>query len=169
MSNVKRMDIWTVVRTILEKNPGIKGDKLWRKVREKTDLSRSTIYGHLSSFELKDKIYREKGRYWLEKPSKQNTEDVAGYLQLLKQLEEKLGSKVDLAPLRILATGLNGLTRSGARVSKREAEIAKLEIERIIIGTEMQMNEDEYELATGDLLDALGVHLKLAVDSLVKQ
>lgn len=59
------MDIWTVVRTILEKNPGINGGQLWRKVQEKTGLSRSTIYDHLYTFHNQDKIYRKKGRYWL--------------------------------------------------------------------------------------------------------
>lgn len=67
MSNVKRMDIWKVVRTVLEKNPGLKGGQLWRKVRGKTGLSRSTIYYHLESFGMQGKIRREKGRYWLPK------------------------------------------------------------------------------------------------------
>lgn len=64
------MDISTVVRTVLEKNPGMKAKELIAKVREKTGLSRSVVYGHLGSFEVQGKIYREKGRYWLEKPQK---------------------------------------------------------------------------------------------------
>lgn len=70
LSNVKRMDVWTVVRTVLEKSPGIKAKELIRKVREKTGLARSTIYDRMASFELQGKIYREKGRYYLEKPQK---------------------------------------------------------------------------------------------------
>lgn len=64
------MDIWTVVRTVLEKNPSIKAKELIAKVREKTDLSKSTIYDQLASLELQGKFYRDKGRYWLEKPRK---------------------------------------------------------------------------------------------------
>jgi len=64
------MDVWTVVRTILEKNPRIKAKQLIVEVRKKTDLSRSTIYEHLLSLDLQGKIYREKGLYWLEKPEK---------------------------------------------------------------------------------------------------
>lgn len=49
----------------LEKNPGIKAKELITKVRDKTGLSRSTIYSHLESFDLQGKIHRERGRYWL--------------------------------------------------------------------------------------------------------
>ena len=59
------MDIWIVTRTVLEKNPGIRAKSLLEKVEKKTKRSRSTIYEHLNSFELKREIHREKGRYYL--------------------------------------------------------------------------------------------------------
>lgn len=65
LSNVKRMDIWTAIRTILEENPGIKGGQLWKKVREKTGLNRSTIYVHVESLVERGKIFRDKGKYFL--------------------------------------------------------------------------------------------------------
>lgn len=105
----------------------------------------------------------------LEDSSVSVPEDLVGYLQVLEQVDKALGSKADLTSLRVLASGLNDLVRSGVRVSKKEAELTKLKIERIIIGAEMQMKEDEYKLANGDLLDALEIYLKLVVDSLVKQ
>jgi len=65
LSNVKRLDIWTVIRTILEKNPGIRARELIEKMREKTGLSRSTVYAHLYTFHNQGKVHRVKGRYWL--------------------------------------------------------------------------------------------------------
>ena len=65
LSNVERLNIWTVTRTILEKNPGIKSGQLWKKVGEKTGFGRSTIYDDFSSFELQGKLYREKGKCFL--------------------------------------------------------------------------------------------------------
>jgi hypothetical protein len=59
------MDYWTVVRTILEKNPGIRAKELITKLRGRIGLSRSSIYEHLGSLELKGRIEREKGRYYL--------------------------------------------------------------------------------------------------------
>ena len=63
--NVKRMNIWTVVRKILEENPGIKGGQLWKKVGEKTGLSRSTLYVHFDSFIERENIFRDNGKYFL--------------------------------------------------------------------------------------------------------
>lgn len=168
MSNVKTTDLWTTVRTVLEKNPGLSAKYLIKQLRGKTGLSRSTIYEHLSSFELRGRIQREKGKYWLKKPDEENLKDVTGS-QLLKQLEEKLGSKVDLTALRLLVESLTSFMHAGARISSSKAEETKLRIERIINGTEIQVREYDFDLATSDLLDALGVHLKLAVDSLVKR
>ena len=60
------MDFWTVLRTILEKNPGIAAKKLIEKLRGRLHLSRSTIYERLGSLDLQGKIEREKGRYYLK-------------------------------------------------------------------------------------------------------
>jgi len=68
LSNVKRMDIDKSIRTVLKKSPGIQAKFLVKEMREKTGLSRSTIFEHLGSLKLRGKIYCEKGRYWLEKP-----------------------------------------------------------------------------------------------------
>lgn len=68
LSNVKRTDIWTAVRTVLEKNPGLRAKFLIRELREKTGLNRSNIYVHLSSFVDRGEIHRESGCYWLAKP-----------------------------------------------------------------------------------------------------
>jgi len=59
------MDIWTDVQTILEKNPGLRAKYLIQELREKTGLGRSMIYDHLHTFHNQNKIYREKGRYYL--------------------------------------------------------------------------------------------------------
>jgi DNA-binding transcriptional ArsR family regulator len=94
------MNIWTVVRTVLEKNPSIKAKDLIRKVREKTDLSRSTIYGDLFSYEQRGMIYREKGHYWLHKPGSVKREtpeqaeispEAANALVYYRILEKELG------------------------------------------------------------------------------
>ena len=69
LSDGKRMEILTAVRTVLKKSPGIKAKELIRKVHDLTGLGRSTIYEHLFSFVHKGKIYREGSRYWLQKPS----------------------------------------------------------------------------------------------------
>lgn len=49
----------------MEKNPALQSKDLVKKLQKKTGLSRSTIFAHLSSFELKESMYREKGRYYL--------------------------------------------------------------------------------------------------------
>jgi hypothetical protein len=59
------MNIWTAVRTVLEKNPGMRSKHLIEELEKKTGLSRSTIFEHLSSFDLKGEIHREIGRYYL--------------------------------------------------------------------------------------------------------
>ena len=64
------MDVWTVTRTILEKSPGIKRKELLPLVMKKTGLGQSAICEHWTSLEVRGKIYREKGRYYLEAPSK---------------------------------------------------------------------------------------------------
>jgi predicted transcriptional regulator len=169
LSNVKRMNIWTVVRTVLEKNPGIKAKELIKKVRGKTGLSRSTIYEHLNSLVLRGMIYREKGKYWLEKPSDEKYKDATD-IQLLKQLEERLGSELDLTPLRLRAENLNSLVRAGAKISSHEAELNKLEIENTIDLIKMNINGDDPHLSDKyNLLHAVKDHLRLVVDSLVKE
>jgi hypothetical protein len=62
------MDFHTALRTILEKSPGLKAKILVDEVHQKIGLSRSTIYEYLSSLEISDEIYRERGRYWWGKP-----------------------------------------------------------------------------------------------------
>lgn len=62
------MDIWTAIKTILKKSPGIQAKYLVQEVHEKTGLSDSTIKAHLTSFALRGKLYREKWHYWLNKP-----------------------------------------------------------------------------------------------------
>lgn len=59
------MNISDAVRTVLEKNPGMRSKHLIEELEKKTGLSRSTIFEHLSSFEVKREIYREMGRYYL--------------------------------------------------------------------------------------------------------
>jgi hypothetical protein len=89
LSNVKRMDIWTAIRTILEQNPGIKSGQLWRKVREKTGLSRSTLYVHFDSLAERKKICRDKGRYFLP-------EQFEVYIRTKKYPKKRFLSKADL-------------------------------------------------------------------------
>jgi hypothetical protein len=59
------MDFWTVTRTVLEKNPGMKAKLLLMELEKRTELSRSTVYSHLESLVIKEEIFREKGRYYL--------------------------------------------------------------------------------------------------------
>jgi len=80
------MDIEKVIRTVLRISPGIRAKELVARVRAKTDLSRSTIYEHLTTLCRKGKIYREKGRYWLEKPEKLETDDKIKALKLAAKL-----------------------------------------------------------------------------------
>lgn len=65
LSNGKRVDFWTVVRTILEKNPGCRAKKLVAEVRARADRCKSTLYPHLESWILQGKCFREKGKYYL--------------------------------------------------------------------------------------------------------
>jgi len=83
LSNVKRMDIWTVVRTILEKSPRVKAKELILKIKRKTGLSRSTIYEHLLSFVLRGKLCREKGWYWLPKRTRKSSRATLGHSRQL--------------------------------------------------------------------------------------
>ena len=62
------MDIWKVVRTVLEKIPGLRAKDLMSQLKNKSGLSRSTLYEHLGSLENQKKINREKGHYWLSEP-----------------------------------------------------------------------------------------------------
>lgn len=71
MSNVKKLNIETIIRTVLEKNPAIKPKDLVKKVGDKTGLSRSTIYVHISSLVTRKEIFKDKGRYWIEEPKKE--------------------------------------------------------------------------------------------------
>lgn len=68
LSDNKFMDKWTATRTILEKNPGIKRKELLPKVMKLTDKGKSVITDAFSRFEYRGKIFREKGRYYLEEP-----------------------------------------------------------------------------------------------------
>ena len=104
------MDIWTAVRTVLLNYPGAKAEYLIQKVREKTKLGRSTIYYHLSSFELKKKIYRKKGRYWLEKPrppNKDKLERIKGEMEKIK--EDFVSRRIQKAYDRVITLHLTML------------------------------------------------------------
>jgi DNA-binding transcriptional ArsR family regulator len=79
MSNVKTSNIETIIRTVLEENPAIKAKDLRKKLGDKTGLSRSTIYYHLSSLETRGGLYRDKGRYWIEKPRKETEYVKSGF------------------------------------------------------------------------------------------
>lgn len=79
MSNVKKLNIETIIRTVLEKNPAIKANDLVKKVGGKTGLSRSTIYVHLGSLDNGKKIFRDNGRYWIEKPKKETEYAKSGF------------------------------------------------------------------------------------------
>jgi hypothetical protein len=79
MSNVKKLNIEIIIRTVLEKNPAIKAKDLLKKVGDKTGLSRSTIYDHLSSLDIRKEIFRNKGRYWIEKPKKETKYVKSGF------------------------------------------------------------------------------------------
>ena len=83
------MDVWTVVRTILEENPGIKSSQLWRKVREKTGHSRSTIYVYFDSLIEQERILRDKGKYFLP-------EQYEIYIRTKKYPKKRFVSKADL-------------------------------------------------------------------------
>ena len=89
MSNVKRLDVWTVVRTILEQNPGIKSGQLWRKVGEKTGYGRSALYERFDSFEEQGKIVRDKGKCFFP-------EQYDVYISTKKYPRKRFVSKADL-------------------------------------------------------------------------
>lgn len=83
------MDIWTVTRTVLEKNPGVKAKYLIKELEGKTGLARSTIYEHLGSFDLRGKIQREKGHYFLAEPTKGTLRQKLGLIQRLIMIRER--------------------------------------------------------------------------------
>jgi hypothetical protein len=87
VSNVRRREIWPVVRTILEETSGIKSKELLAQVREKTGVSTSTIYEQLHSLEEQGKYYRENGQYWLTRPE-QREKSQLGFWEWLKQRSE---------------------------------------------------------------------------------
>jgi hypothetical protein len=64
----KSMDFDAVTRTFLAKNPGCKAAKLVVYLAKKTKKSRSTIFENLEHMASQEKLYREKGCYWLKKP-----------------------------------------------------------------------------------------------------
>lgn len=102
MSNGKRKDIWTITRTIIEKNPGIKAKFLIQELREKTGLSRSTIYEHLTSFKLRKNISTEKGHYFPAKSTKENVKQKKSLIQRLTRIRERYSE----VPERVFIVGL---------------------------------------------------------------
>ena len=93
LSNVKTIDLDSIIRTVLEKNPAIKAKDLLKKLRDKTGLARSTLYIHFSSLESRGKLYRARGFYWIEKPKRENEEArsifrLSEYKGLMKELKE---------------------------------------------------------------------------------
>lgn len=90
------MNVDSIIRTVLEKNPAIKAKDLVAKLRDKTGLSRSTVYAHFSSLEKRGKLYRYKGCYWIEKPKRENEEvrsifrlsEYKGFMKELKEISD---------------------------------------------------------------------------------
>lgn len=70
----------------------------------------------------------------------------------------------DMAALRTLMSHLNRTSF----ITSEEGELIKLYMERTIIGIEMKMDEDDYDLGEGNLLDAINVLIRLAVDDAVE-
>jgi hypothetical protein len=62
------MEIWTAVRTVLKSSPAIRHKDLIPKLIQLTGKAKSTIDENLTSLELQGKIWRESGKYYLEKP-----------------------------------------------------------------------------------------------------
>lgn len=89
------MEIDKATRTVLEKSPGLDSKKLLAKVIKLTGKSRSAIFHHWSSLESRGRLYRYKGQYWNEKPTKENTGFLRGAADFLenrskrKRLEKK--------------------------------------------------------------------------------
>lgn len=61
----RRIDVESVIQTIIEKNPSIRANELIKRLMKQTDLSHSTLYEHLGSMKIRGKLCREKGRYYL--------------------------------------------------------------------------------------------------------
>ena len=89
MSNGKRVDIWTEFRTVLKKNPGIKAKYLLLKLRKRIDLSKSTIYYHLSSWELQKRYYRENAKYYLPDDWRRYRNEIENKVNKTKRLPGK--------------------------------------------------------------------------------
>ena len=89
MSNGKTMDIEMVTRTILEKNPGLKANRLLEKVSKKTGKGRSAIYEAWEHLENQCKIYREKGCYYLEKPIIKEPPSKVGFFEYFDHRAER--------------------------------------------------------------------------------
>lgn len=91
-------------------------------------------------------------------------------LSLLERVEKELGSEIDLSSLREWIENLDSLLRAGAKISSREAEKTKEEIESTFDRIEISMNGDDPHLFDKcNRLDAVKNYLRLLVDSLVKE
>ncbi|MFB0501095.1 MAG: BlaI/MecI/CopY family transcriptional regulator [Candidatus Bathyarchaeia archaeon] len=139
------MDFWTVVRTILEKNPGIKAKELIQKVWEKTSLTRSTIYCRLYRLVLRGKVYRgeqgrERGQYWLPEQKRRDEltfdETIRHYIwKETSELSQKYAQTYELGDYRevyertmLLAERLGISTEQFREEEKRIFKMRRIEI-----------------------------------------
>lgn len=90
------MEIETATRTILKKNPAIKNKELLPKVKKMTGKGRTAITDEWASMELRGKLYREKGHYWLEKPSQpQKVSFLSKWMAQRQEREDKESRRLD--------------------------------------------------------------------------
>lgn len=127
MSNVKRMDLWTVVQNYLEKNPaGVTAGALIKEAMKKTGLSRATIYEDIGRWYNQGKLYREKGRYYSEEPSKRKLDLlVEEAFRTLKEKNdtftlEQVASEVGVPPSEIEASVYRLVKKHGWETKKTE-------------------------------------------------
>jgi hypothetical protein len=92
------MDILTATRTFLKRNPASKRKELLPYVMKKTGKGKSVICDEFSSLELQHKIYREKGRYWLEKPSGEKPSEAKFSIDYSKALRNIANSNINGDP-----------------------------------------------------------------------
>jgi len=121
------MDLWTVVQDYLEKNPaGVRAGALIKEAMKKTGLSRATIYEDVSRWYNQGKIYREKGRYYSEEPSKQKLDLlVEDAFRTLKDKNdtftlEQVASEVGFPPSEIEASVYRLVKKHGWETEKTD-------------------------------------------------
>jgi V8-like Glu-specific endopeptidase len=116
------MDIWTATRTVLEKNPGLRRKFLLPQVIVKTGKGKTAICSKWSTWALQGKIYREKGKYWLEKPTQSKImakKNQNGFFDWLERRTER-------------------------KRLERERKLRRIEVRGLSLIEEAMMNEDEW-------------------------